>query len=289
MLNNWQMASAMVELERLEDDAETMLDALRLKAEVLFIYEDHRGLMEVVEAILAYVDFDLQALWLGAVSLSAKGVAREDNRFINQLVVNHPDWNENLVEYLAMIDYYSTYDTVVSDDIPSLDVIAIYGFGLSAEGEIPQALQHRLLKGVELLNLFPEAKVIVSGGAVSTPFNEAKAMERFLLERGISPDRIILEPLAKDTVGNSQLMAPMIKQFEFQSCCVLTSITHLPRAYMSLLAALKDIDYSLDVYGAAYETKQIELPIKEKQLFYSTVFRAANLYSKEDLESGIYE
>lgn len=287
LVNEWQMKRALAELTKLEKSETTAIDALRFKAEIYFVYEAHSTLMKVIDKLLGVEPDDLQALWLGAISRIANNEQEEAQVYIEKLLNYHPKWAEKLQKYLEIISEYSNLKHVVSDleKLNSLDVIAIYGYGLTDKGEIPRILENRLLKGLELSQAFPEAKVIVSGGAVTTPFNEAEAMTSFLIEHGVSKERIIMEPLAKDTVGNSVMIAPILKESRFENCSVVTSVTHLPQAILSLIGALDSVDYTLDIYGSSAEEMIIDIPQNERRLTYSTLFRALELYTKNDLES----
>ena len=64
-------------------------------------------------------------------------------------------------------------------------------------------LQLRLDKTLEYLKDSPDTKIIVSGGQGSNePISEAEGMKNYLVEKGIEPDRIILENKSTSTYEN---------------------------------------------------------------------------------------
>jgi len=82
------------------------------------------------------------------------------------------------------------------------DVVIVLGAGLSGE-EVGTHLARRLDTAIGYLNQNPDSLVIVCGGLGATQLiTEAEAMRRYLVERGISPARIIMEDLSTSTYEN---------------------------------------------------------------------------------------
>ena len=72
-------------------------------------------------------------------------------------------------------------------------------------------LMYRLDKAAEYMNEYPQAVCIVSGGqGDDEPFTEASAMARYLIARGISPERIIEEDKSTSTNENIRLSSQLI-------------------------------------------------------------------------------
>ncbi len=64
-------------------------------------------------------------------------------------------------------------------------------------------MQYRLDKAKEYLTENPSTKCIVSGGqGLNEPFSEAEGMAKYLIEQGISEDRIIKEDKSQSTKEN---------------------------------------------------------------------------------------
>ena len=84
----------------------------------------------------------------------------------------------------------------------NLDYVVV--LGAQVKGDIPsRALKKRLEKAVEYANENPGTKLILSGGQGSgEDITEAECMQRYLLEKGISDIRLILENRSTDTKQN---------------------------------------------------------------------------------------
>ena len=85
---------------------------------------------------------------------------------------------------------------------PGADYCLILGAQLKADGP-SEVLRRRLDRAIEYLNENPATKVIVSGGqGRNEPAAEAVGMKDYLVNAGISEDRILLEPLSRNTYEN---------------------------------------------------------------------------------------
>ena len=93
---------------------------------------------------------------------------------------------------------FGTSDTVNYKE----DVIIV--LGAAVHGETPsRALKDRLETAVEYGNKNPNALIVVSGGKGSQEnISEADAMEKYLIKKGVSPDRIIKEDKSTSTYEN---------------------------------------------------------------------------------------
>ena len=81
------------------------------------------------------------------------------------------------------------------------------------EGEPSRLLANRLDTALELLNAWPEALCVLSGGQgadESSP--EAVVMASYLTERGIDPDRLLLEDRSHDTQENIRNSAALLER-----------------------------------------------------------------------------
>ena len=74
-------------------------------------------------------------------------------------------------------------------------------------------LKYRLDKAAEYLKSHPDTKCIVSGGkGPNEPFSEAHGMSRYLIEAGISEDRILLEEESMNTSENLENCLKMLPE-----------------------------------------------------------------------------
>lgn len=291
-LNAGQFKAGLKKIDQLIQNPETFIDAVRLKAEVYATFEEHLAAWKQFERILDVEPYDKQALFMTVVLatiLEKEATAESRQQVLKERFPQLEKELRGLLEFILMYQQQTDFEDQIDKDI-SIEVLAVYGFGLNEDGSFPAVLKSRLEKTVEYARNYPWAEIIVSGGAVTTPFNEAVEMKKWLVEQGINEQRILLDPVAKDTVGNSIGITAIVKLKQYQSCCVITSLAHLPRAWMSLVASFKREKMSISVYGAACEKpKSIAVPKSELTLSYHTTFRAAGLFEKKDFEEMNHE
>ena len=83
-----------------------------------------------------------------------------------------------------------------------LDYLVVLGAQIKTSGP-SKALQYRLDEAIRYLEENPDTRVIVSGGqGPDEHMSEAQGMYDYLVEKGISPERIILEDQSKNTFQN---------------------------------------------------------------------------------------
>jgi len=88
----------------------------------------------------------------------------------------------------------------------------------------------RTLKAKQLATRFPDAPVLVAGGAL-VEITEAAVIEHFLLEAGISESRVYKEGRSRNTYENAVNIAELIADFEMDEHIILiTSALHMKRA-----------------------------------------------------------
>jgi hypothetical protein len=116
--------------------------------------------------------------------------------------------------------------------------ICVLGQSLDSDGSIPPALLTRLRLATELHRDYPTAPLIVSGGdPADTGRTEAEAMYAFLIDAGVPPRCIVLEPLAQNTVQNALLVLPLVPAGA-STLLLITSDFHMPRASYAFEAVI---------------------------------------------------
>jgi len=114
----------------------------------------------------------------------------------------------------------------------SEDVVIVLGAGLLGD-EPGSHLTRRLETAVTYLNRNPDAMVIVCGGlGVGRTITEAEAMERFLVARGIAPERIIQENTSTSTYENLVFAKDILEMYfpEGFRAIIVTNDFHIFRA-----------------------------------------------------------
>lgn len=110
-----------------------------------------------------------------------------------------------------------------------LDYLVVLGAQMKVNGP-SRALQYRLDEAIRYLEENPETRVIVSGGQGSDePISEAQGMYDYLVQKGIAPDRILLEDQSKNTFQNLTFSAGYL-DMEHDSVGVVSNNFHIFRA-----------------------------------------------------------
>lgn len=134
---------------------------------------------------------------------------------------------------------YGSHDTADYNE----DVLIV--LGAAVHGKTPSmVLANRLDTAVKYLNENTDASVIVTGGqGPQEEVTEAFAMEKYLVERGIEPQRIIKEEKATSTLENYRYSKEIIDAcFPSAKIATVTNDFHIFRA--KRLAAAVGIETS---------------------------------------------
>ena len=137
-----------------------------------------------------------------------------------------------------IIDVESRYPAVTETELQvfkgkQIKYIVVLGSGhvsdprMSAVSQLGGSSLYRLIEGVRLLQLQPEAKLIVTGGNGYDPVANAEVVGRVAVSIGVSMDRIIIENRPRDTLQEAEMLLPLLGNKEF---ILVTSALHMPRA-----------------------------------------------------------
>ncbi|MBF6175699.1 YdcF family protein [Nocardia blacklockiae] len=135
----------------------------------------------------------------------------------------------------AVLETVATFDT--SPPGPPLPAprgpgtaIVVLGYGLEPDGRMRGELIDRLEAGFVQAAVSPQSPIIVTGGNPRGGVTEADAMARWLVERGIAPDRVHVEAAATDTRENAANSAALMRGLGLGDAVLVTSADHMPRA-----------------------------------------------------------
>ena len=118
---------------------------------------------------------------------------------------------------------------VVSKDF-SKPAIVILGYGLKDDGTMRLILHTRVLTGLAIAQIFPQAPIIVTGGNPRNGNTEAEQMGKMLRLYGVPRERIIREERANSTVQNAAFAVPLAKEAGASGIILVTSSSHQDRA-----------------------------------------------------------
>lgn len=111
-----------------------------------------------------------------------------------------------------------------------LDCAIICGYPVCNDGSISSILQSRIDKGIELYRQGKIKYLIVTGGAVANEYCEAEKMKDYALKQSVDIHHIIVENQAKSTYHNMLYASELMKQYELNSCYIVTNSWHMIKA-----------------------------------------------------------
>jgi uncharacterized SAM-binding protein YcdF (DUF218 family) len=115
----------------------------------------------------------------------------------------------------------------------TVDYIITLGSAHSSSQVLPASMAisstgiKRLVEVLRLSNIYPNAKIITSGGNIDKMESQAVISKRALIELGVSSDRIITSTEAIDTAQEAKYLSLIIKH---DNALLVTSANHMPRA-----------------------------------------------------------
>lgn len=104
------------------------------------------------------------------------------------------------------------------------------GAAPAASGAPSRALRRRVEHGASIFAARNAEYLLVSGGVVGPPPAEAHVMYDLAVERGVSPERIIVEDRARNTFENAVYAGKIIREHGWRQVLIVTDSFHLPRA-----------------------------------------------------------
>ena len=135
------------------------------------------------------------------------------------------------VAYFCVVESFIIKDARTETDTPA-DYIIVLGAGVN--GTVPSlSLRDRLVGTYDYMTLNPNCIAIVSGGqGEGEDITEALCMRDWLVNKGISPDRIIMEDQSTCTLENLQNSIAIIDSLPIKDPVIgmVSSEYHLHRA-----------------------------------------------------------
>ncbi|WP_424475228.1 YdcF family protein [Oceanobacillus kimchii] len=140
-------------------------------------------------------------------------------------VIDQWDWIENEMEENL---------NVAPDGLPEDDthVFVVLGFALDSNGEMEDELIGRLEVALNSAEKYPNSYVLVTGGVEKNGWTEGDRMHDWLVDHGLSEDRIIVENESSNTVENASNSFEILynNYDDIDSFSMITSQYHLKRS-----------------------------------------------------------
>ena len=95
---------------------------------------------------------------------------------------------------------------------PDANIVILLGGGIDKNGELPDTVKKRCNIAIDYMNQNPDTILITTGGALKNLPAEAPATKKYLINKGIAADRILVEDQARDTIQNFQYSCKMLSE-----------------------------------------------------------------------------
>lgn len=112
------------------------------------------------------------------------------------------------------------------------DYLVILGAGMH-DGKPGETLTARLQKGLQLAQLYPDSKIVVTGGGRDPKTSQAAVMAQYLTNHKIDDSRILFEPTANNTRQNLSKSQALIQKDDqkHSQVMIITSNFHAFRTW----------------------------------------------------------
>ncbi|HEV7308432.1 YdcF family protein [Ensifer sp.] len=179
-----------------------------------------------------------------------------------------------------------------SFDVPTLSgkvVVVALGYALADDGTAQQTLLDRLDVTLKAAEANPTALVMVSGGVPKNGVTEGDVMSKWLVDKGVSRDRIIIEDKSKDTIGNVINAANLLVRHQADTVILVTSSSHMRRARTVMEDALMQRDLPTSVVpmnalDAPTQDEAAKVGPDERLVIYRDLMRVSGVWAYPGLQ-----
>ncbi|MDP9633662.1 UNVERIFIED_ORG: vancomycin permeability regulator SanA [Ensifer adhaerens] len=177
-------------------------------------------------------------------------------------------------------------------DVPTLPgkvMVVALGYALADDGTAQQTLLDRLDVTLKAAEANPTALVMVSGGVPKNGVTEGDIMSKWLVDKGISRDRIIIEDKSKDTIGNVVNAANLLVRHQADTVILVTSSSHMRRARTVMEDALTQRDLlttvvPLNALDAPSQEEAAKVGADERLVIYRDLMRVSGVWAYPGLQ-----
>lgn len=177
-------------------------------------------------------------------------------------------------------------------DVPTLPgkvMVVALGYALADDGTAQQTLLDRLEVTLKAAEANPTALVMVSGGVPKNGVTEGDIMSKWLVDKDISRDRIIIEDKSKDTIGNVVNAANLLVRHQADTVILVTSSSHMRRARTVMEDALTQRDLPttvvpLNALDAPSQEEAAKVGADERLVIYRDLMRVSGVWAYPGLQ-----
>jgi uncharacterized SAM-binding protein YcdF (DUF218 family) len=141
-------------------------------------------------------------------------------------------------------------------------IILLGGFDIDVrvadeQFDIRSVMSERVMETVRLSKLYPEAKILYSGGGT-----EAQLGKKILMRLGIEGDRIIIEDRSRTTAENARFSKIIAAPKRSEKWLLVTSAYHMPRA----VGAFRAVGFPVEADPVDSRRSKADANAREKYL-----------------------
>ncbi len=121
--------------------------------------------------------------------------------------------------------------------------------------DIRSGIADRVMETVRLAKLYPEAKILYSGGGT-----EAQLGKKVLMRLGIERERIIIESRSQNTAENARLSKMIAAPKQSEKWLLVTSAFHMPRA----MGAFRAVGFPVEADPVDFQSSKADVAGREQ-------------------------
>lgn len=284
-LRRWEAAAFYQHLDHEISRDTDFLDAYRLLAEAYQMHYRYPEARAAYDAVLKRNPGDVAALATSALMLWALGEAKESEcRLALLRDLDAEQWERGMRLRVLGESIMRKPHSHVRVEPP--EAIAIFGEPAMEDGRVSNGLLIRLKRARRLADEWPDAWVILSGGAVRNRHVEADVMARWLIASGLEPTRLVLDCLALDTVGNAIGMVSVFQEFNLHRVMLVAPGPQLDRASAAVNAFARELQWSLVTTEVAAGENASEVDrLAGRPIVMTHLMRAGHFFEKDDFKT----
>jgi uncharacterized SAM-binding protein YcdF (DUF218 family) len=148
--------------------------------------------------------------------------------------------------YGALVAFVYYQEVHVPVPTEKADALIVLGAQVQPSGEPSVQLAWRLEAALEVFHQNPVPIVVSGGQGGNEPRPEGEVMRDWLIEKGVPPDKILVDSISANTRQNILHAISLLSGLNIQNIRIITSDYHLPRA----LAIARDEGLSVSGTGS---------------------------------------
>lgn len=229
----------------------------------------------------------------------SKKAVRIDWRLLDQRVwFKHPELIDHLLTELAAqgggkgmsalaVSYLATTNNLFQPETcppKSVDYFLVLGNALNTDATPTPELTARLEGALWASEKNPAARLLVSGGAQVRGIKECEVMSRWLIDRGVCPQRVLQERRSLDTVENIRMSTRLLTRQNARNVCLISASEAARRGAVLLSLHLQHIESAIKAVHLIPLTSKVkhidaETPAVEKFLLFKDMGRIFGLWT----------